>query len=307
MYIRALFKQEARRHLSGQYPNAMATAFLALLMPLIIFCTAATPALLSVALLIMGPLLLAISQYFLEVASQKRPTVMDFFDAFNRSLSASLAYLWQCLWTLLWLLAFIVPGVIKWLSYSMQMFLLADEPTLDGRRALTLSKQLTEGYKWELFVTHLSFAGWALLALATGGLALVYILPYYYTTMAVIYRYLKEQALISGRVTAADFPSSQRQKPPLHPTPTPPSTTSPDQEVLVSATSASDTSTPSPVIHPADINDVTLTPLAPTDSFTNACQMSSEESAVPDSSQGQAEIVQRPPEIAPEEESHHEQ
>jgi len=259
----------------------------------------------------MGPLLLAISQYFLEVSSQKRPTVMDFFDAFNRSLSASLAYLWQCLWTLLWLLAFIVPGVIKWLSYSMQMFLLSDEPTLDGRRALTLSKQLTEGYKWELFVTHLSFAGWVSLALATGGLALVYILPYYYTTMAVIYRYLKEQALINGRVTAADFPSSQRQKPPLHLAPTPPLTVASDQEPPVSATTVSDTNTPLPIIHtddnPPDINDITLTPFAHTDILTNACQAPAEENALFDSSQGQAEIVQRPPEIAPEEESHHEQ
>lgn len=212
MYLRALFKQEARRALSGQYPEAMAVAFFASLMPLILLFAPLNPAMMILSLLVMGPLLLAICRYFLAASSPKRPTVSNFFSAFNDCLNACWAYLWQCLWTILWLALFIVPGIIKWLSYSMQFFLLAEYPALGARRSLELSKRLTAGYKWELFVTVLSFSGWAVLSIMTFGIALLYVVPYYYTTMAQVYRYLKEQALIDGRLTAADLPKKRSAK-----------------------------------------------------------------------------------------------
>ncbi len=212
MYLRALFKQEARRALGGQYPEAIAVAFFASLMPLILLIAPLSPAIVLLSLLVMGPLLLAICRYFLAASSPKRPTVGNFFSAFNDCLNACLAYLWQCLWTMLWLALFIVPGIVKWLSYSMQFFLLAEYPELGPRRSLEVSKRLTEGYRWELFVTSLSFSGWAVLSIVTCGLALLYVVPYYYTTMAQVYRYLKEQALIDGRLTAADLPKKHSTK-----------------------------------------------------------------------------------------------
>ena len=116
MYLRTLFKQEARRALGGQYPEAMAVAFFASLMPLILLFAPLSPAIVLLSLLVMGPLLLAICRYFLAASSPKRPTVSNFFSAFNDCLNACLAYLWQCLWTILWLALFIVPGIFKWLS-----------------------------------------------------------------------------------------------------------------------------------------------------------------------------------------------
>lgn len=213
MFIRALFKQEARRSLSGHFPEAAAVAVLASLMPALIFCSPANTALEVLSLFIMGPLLLAVSRYFWRVSTGAQPTVGSFFSAFNACSSACLAYLWQTLWTCLWLLLLIVPGIIKYLSYSMQFFLLAEYPELGARRSLELSKRLTEGYKWELFVTFMSFLGWAVLSVCTLGLALVYVLPYYYTTMAQIYRYLKEEALSSGRLAALDLPQAAKEPP----------------------------------------------------------------------------------------------
>lgn len=208
MFIRALFKQEARRALSGHFPEAMLITILASLMPAIILLAPSNMALEILSLFIMGPLLLAVSRYFWRVSTGAKPTVGSFFAAFNECSTACLAYLWQTLWTCLWLLLLIVPGIVKYLSYSQQFFLLAEYPQLGARRSLELSKRLTEGYKWELFVTYLSFLGWAVLSFFTLGLALVYVLPYYYTTMAQIYHYLKEDALASGRLSAADLPQA---------------------------------------------------------------------------------------------------
>ena len=213
MFIRALFKQEARRSLSGHFPEAAAAAVLASLMPAIILLAPSSMALEILSLFIMGPLLLAVSRYFWRMADGAQPALGSFFSAFNDCFTACLAYLWQTLWTCLWLLLFIVPGIVKYLSYSMQFFLLAEYPELGARRSLELSKRLTEGYKWELFVTYMSFLGWAVLSVCTLGLALVYVLPYYYTTMAHIYHYLKEDAFSSGRLTALDLPQAAKEPP----------------------------------------------------------------------------------------------
>ena len=209
MFIRALFKQEARRALSGRFPEAMAVTVIASIIPALLFFAPSNPALRLLSLLVMGPLVLAVSRYFWRMASGRPATVDGFFAAFNDCCTACLAYLWQALWTCLWLLLLIVPGIVKYLSYSMQFFLLAEYPQLGARRSLALSKRLTEGYKWELFVTYLSFFGWAVLSVFTCGLALIYVLPYFYTTLAQIYQYLKESALASGRLSAADLPQPE--------------------------------------------------------------------------------------------------
>ena len=107
--------------------------------------------------------------------------------------------LWMALWVFLWYLLLVVPGIIKFISYSMTPYILAECPNVTAKDALKLSMRITEGHKCELFVAGLSFIGWLLLgALTLHILTLVHVGPYMSTTFAGYYIELRNEALRKG-------------------------------------------------------------------------------------------------------------
>lgn len=113
------------------------------------------------------------------------------FHPFGRNIGAMfLRDLFICLWTML----FIIPGIIKAYSYRMVPYILAEDPDISGRDAITLSRQMMDGQKWNTFVLDLSFIGWDLLsALTCGLLGLFYVNPYKHATGAELYQALKNK------------------------------------------------------------------------------------------------------------------
>jgi len=113
------------------------------------------------------------------------------FQPYWRSVKALLLRdVYLCLWTLL----LIVPGIIKAYSYRMVPYILADDPTISGKEAITISRQMMDGHKWNAFVLDLSFIGWHLLSAVTMGLAgIFYVNPYVRATDAELYLTLVEQ------------------------------------------------------------------------------------------------------------------
>ena len=74
-------------------------------------------------------------------------------------------------------------------------FILADNPNIGAKEAITLSRKMMDGNKWRAFVLDLSFIGWFLLAGLTGGiLGIFYVNPYVYSTHAELYHALKNNA-----------------------------------------------------------------------------------------------------------------
>ena len=114
--------------------------------------------------------------------------------------------LWRTLWTYIWLMLFIVPGIIKSISYHFVPHILADCPDVTPRQALKLSMRITEGRKMEIFIFFVSWIGWWILTIFTCGiLGIVYVGPYYYTANAGLYVQMREQALAEGRITLDDL------------------------------------------------------------------------------------------------------
>ncbi|SPF56379.1 conserved hypothetical protein [Candidatus Desulfosporosinus infrequens] len=74
----------------------------------------------------------------------------------------------------------------------MAYFIMADNPQFSASEALKQSKIMMVGFKWELFKLWLSFLGWFLLGVITLGLALLWVDPYYNTTVANFYQDLKD-------------------------------------------------------------------------------------------------------------------
>ena len=106
----------------------------------------------------------------------------------------------QNIYIFLWALLFIVPGIIKSISYSQTSFVLKDNPTLDLNAAIERSMAMMEGHKMEYFLLQLSFIGWFLLSILTCGILMLWVNPYQYATNAHYYEYVKGE--YEKRITA---------------------------------------------------------------------------------------------------------
>lgn len=81
-------------------------------------------------------------------------------------------------------------------SYAMVPYLLRDYPELTWREAMQTSREMMNGHKMELFILHMTFIGWALLAVLTCGIGLLILEPYMETTQALYYEDLKHETII---------------------------------------------------------------------------------------------------------------
>ena len=89
---------------------------------------------------------------------------------------------------LLWSFLFIIPGIYKAYQYRLVPYILAEDPDMDYKEAMLLSKQAMDGSKMAAFVLDLSFIGWEILgALTFGILDLLYVNPYVQATNAELY------------------------------------------------------------------------------------------------------------------------
>lgn len=96
------------------------------------------------------------------------------------------------LFIFLWSLLLVIPGIVKTYSYRMVPYILADNPDITGMEAITLSRQMMNGHKWQTFVLDLSFLGWYILSAFTLGiLGIFYVNPYKAGTDAELYQALK--------------------------------------------------------------------------------------------------------------------
>lgn len=145
-------------------------------------------------LLVSGSVSLSLAMIYLGLYKNRKPQLEDILlgfknGNFGRGLIGYLRYL---VFSLLWGLLLIVPGVIKSFSYSQMFYLMADKPKLEPSEAQSKSMEMMEGHKWELCKLYLSFLPWVLLIIVTFGIALIYVVPYFTTTLAGYYNYVKK-------------------------------------------------------------------------------------------------------------------
>ncbi len=129
----------------------------------------------------------------------------DFIEGLASWWRGVLAGLWVFLWVFLWSMLFFIPGIIKSYAYSQTFFLAAEYPQLSIRKAMRVSKEITKGHKADIFVTQLSFLGWAILAAIPAGIGFFWLTPYYNMTMTNVYHALLKEAVAKGTIKAEDL------------------------------------------------------------------------------------------------------
>lgn len=105
----------------------------------------------------------------------------------------------------LWSLLLVVPGIIKGLSYSMTDYVIFENPNLDPREAMDISKRITYGFRTDILIMYLSFIPWYFFASITAGIGSIYVLPYVETTEAMFYENLKKHAIERNIVSPNEF------------------------------------------------------------------------------------------------------
>ncbi|MCF0132830.1 MAG: DUF975 family protein [Blautia sp.] len=93
----------------------------------------------------------------------------------------------------------IVGAIVKFFSYLMVPYIIAENPNLKGREAITLSRKMMDGHKWEAAKLYLSFFGWWLLdALTLGCLGVMFVSPYTNAVFAEYAVYIRTCAKEKG-------------------------------------------------------------------------------------------------------------
>ena len=143
------------------------------------------------SIIIIPAFTLSLVRIYLMVIGGKKPAAADAFSGFDDFWSAFKVTFLVGLFTFLWSLLFIIPGIVKSLSYSMSLYILAENKGKGALECINESKNMTDGHKGELFVLALSFIGWILLGYITFGIALIWVIPYMNATQANAYESLK--------------------------------------------------------------------------------------------------------------------
>jgi len=136
-----------------------------------------------VKLFLGNPIIVSSNKYYKD-ASLGEANLNNLGYCFNdgKYLSRVMTMFMMDLYIFLWTLLLIIPGVIKSYAYSMVPYLLASDPSLDYKQALSKSKALMKGNKGRLFVLDLSFIGWFLLGLFAFGIGVIFVVPYHTAT-----------------------------------------------------------------------------------------------------------------------------
>ena len=212
-------RSKARESLTGKYWPAVAVAFVAAIFGAHISGAASfslnideealrflfedVPAIVVIALALVGGVFatlnlvhfvlggviqLGYAKYLLKQHDAQECTVKDLFSQFDHFTKGFLQAFLRGLYTFLWALLFVIPGIIKSLSYAMTPYIMAEHPEMTAKEAITASKEAMDGHKWELFCLEFSFIGWQLLVALTMGIGSIFLAPYVEAAYAAFYR-----------------------------------------------------------------------------------------------------------------------
>ncbi len=100
-------------------------------------------------------------------------------------------YIFYSLWCIT-----VVGIVVKRYSYYLVPYIAAENPDMKARQAVTLSRKMMKGHKWQCFVFELSFIGWEILgALTMGIFNIFYTNPYKMAAFTRYYAGLRAEAV----------------------------------------------------------------------------------------------------------------
>ena len=134
---------------------------------------------------------------YLDLARKVEPSYARLFLGYRHIeffLRIVITEIVQYILLVLWFLLLIVPGIMKAYSYTMTELILVEHPEYSPLQAITASREMMYGHRWEFFCLQARFWAWWLLVSFTFGIAALWVYPYYMTAKSKFYLELKERA-----------------------------------------------------------------------------------------------------------------
>ena len=189
MYSRIIVKSQAKQSLNGRWGIAIGTF---IVMALIMAAINMVVGIGQIAgIVLAGVFNVGMSIIYLEIVRGWDCQFEDMFKGFNNFGTNCLAGILTGVYTFLWSLLFIIPGIVKSLSYAMTPYILADHPEMSASEAITASRIMMDGNKGKLFVLYLSFIGWEILCIIP--FVFLYVTPYMMASVAKFYDTIKDE------------------------------------------------------------------------------------------------------------------
>lgn len=124
---------------------------------------------------LVNPFIIVSRRIFLEGRTYKKVPMQRFLYLFRvkKVCRTALTMLIVDIYKILW--SFTIVGIfIKYYSYYMVPYILAENPTISAKKAIKLSEDMMDGHKWECFKLNLSFILWDILGLVTMELSNIF-------------------------------------------------------------------------------------------------------------------------------------
>ena len=142
----------------------------------------------------------AVRRVFLEGMLYEKVTAQRFVFLLRvkKWLKASGTMLVRTIFYSLWCLT-IAGAFIKRYSYFLVPYIVAENPDIKCTDAITLSRKMMKGHKWECFLFELSFLGWGMLGFLTLGLFnVLFTNPYKTAALTRYYAQRRQEAKEQG-------------------------------------------------------------------------------------------------------------
>lgn len=147
-----------------------------------------------IKIFITNPITVGESRMFLESKNYNKTKIKRLLYAFKKERywgsvkTIFVRNIYKDLWNFT-----IIGGIIKYYSYKMVPFIVAENPKIKPNEAITLSRNMMNGNKLKAFYLDLSFIGWHILQYITFGLVGIYVNPYVKATYSELYAKLRKE------------------------------------------------------------------------------------------------------------------
>ncbi len=132
-------------------------------------------------------------RFFLENQFYRKTSVSRLLYVYEigRMRKVAGVMLLRAVYTILWFFT-LAGGFVKLYSYRMVPFIVAENPDISAREAISLSCRMMNGHKWHCFLFDLSFFGWFALSYASLMVAdVLFVDPYYSGANTAMYMRLR--------------------------------------------------------------------------------------------------------------------
>ena len=180
------FEEEVATLQVGAFPIQLSPAVLAALS-----YTVVAILIMALVLYVLGSVInLGYARFNLTLIEGGSPEIGTLFSYFPHFKTAFCARFLTGLYAFLWGLLLIFPGIYASYGYAMTPYILAENPDLTAREAISRSKQLMHKHRLELFMLDVSFFGWMMVSVLTLGIGDLFLTPYTQAARAAFYRNL---------------------------------------------------------------------------------------------------------------------